>query len=259
MKSVFAIAACFALPCVSHAGVLVSQTPVSGGGVSRWSQLWQDPSPAGNDLDGDSICWQDFTLTAATSITHMEWWGKGASELGFRIDFWPQDPGTIAYQPLAVFDSGPGPSPVTPTARFTVTPADFTTSAGPGGLTRFVLDLDTPVDLPANDAANPRWFVGVIGLTHQAYMTWDWAQGLGGSNRTFQFVRGGFDGGGYAFRSLGEGRALLLADVPEPMGLPLLVAAAALVVATRQGHPRAQRMPVRVSARERTNRFRDNA
>jgi phosphate/sulfate permease len=52
----------------------VSQNPVSGGGVSRWSQLWQDPSPAGNDLDSDAVCWADFTLSSASTIDHMEWW-----------------------------------------------------------------------------------------------------------------------------------------------------------------------------------------
>lgn len=55
---------------------LVSQTPVSGGGISRWSQLWQDPGPNGNDLDGDSVCWADFTLTTAAIINHMEWWAR---------------------------------------------------------------------------------------------------------------------------------------------------------------------------------------
>ena len=69
------------------AAVLVSQQPVNGGGISRSSQLWQDPGPGGNNLDGDAICWEDFTLAAPASINHMEWWGTGASELGFRIEF----------------------------------------------------------------------------------------------------------------------------------------------------------------------------
>jgi hypothetical protein len=219
------LALCALLSPAARAAVLVSSPPVSGGGVARWSQLWQDPSPAGNDLDGDSICWADFTFAAPASIDHMEWWGKGASELGFRIEFWRQDPGTIAYQPLAVFDQGPGPSTVTPEARFTVAPLDYSTAAEAGGITHFSLDLANPVDLGANDAANPRWFVGIIGLTHQAYVTWDWSQGAGGGH-TFQFVRGGFDGGGYAFRSLGDGRAFLLAGVPEPAGMAILIAAA---------------------------------
>lgn len=78
--------------------VLTAQPPVSGGGISRWSQLWQDPF-GDNDLDGDSICWTDFTTSSPVSINHIEWWGEGACELGFQLEFWPQDPGTIAYQP----------------------------------------------------------------------------------------------------------------------------------------------------------------
>ena len=215
----------------SRAGevVLSSQSPVSGGGVSRWSQLWQDPTPAGNDLDGDSICWEDFTWSAPAVIDHLEWWGTGASELGFQIEFWRQDPGTIAYQPLAVFDVGPGPSNVTPEARFRVTPSDYTTALGPGGLTHFVLELANPLALAANDSGNPRWFVGIVGLTQQAYVTWNWAQGTGGSTRTFQWVRGGFDGGGYAFRALPEGRALLLSGIPEPSAATLCLSGAILL------------------------------
>jgi hypothetical protein len=198
--------------CSASAGsVIVSQTPVSGGGISRSSQLWQDPGPNGNDLDSDAVCWEDFTLSHPTSISHIEWWGLGACEKGFQLEFWRQDPGTVAYQPLSVFYYG-GDHTVHPEPpgflRFT--PADYTVSPGPGGINHYSLDLPTPVSLAANDAANPRWFVGVIGLTQQAYYTWNWAQGIGGSNRTYQFVRGSTR---YMFRSLPEGRALLLADL----------------------------------------------
>src|SRR4051794_22936819 len=63
-----------ALPS-ARADVITSQQPVSGGGTARWSQLWQDPGPNGNDLDGDAVCWEDFTLSAPASINHIEWWG----------------------------------------------------------------------------------------------------------------------------------------------------------------------------------------
>ncbi len=182
--------------------VLVNQTPVSGGGVSRSSQLWQDPGPNGNDLDSDAVCWADFTLTSAATIDHMEWWGTGACELGFRIEFWRQDPNTIAYQPLGVFYYG-GDHTVQPERRFDTT--SYTTTAGPGGISHYSLDLTSPVTLAANDASNVRWFVAIIGLTHQAYVPWNWAQGTGGTGHTYQFVRGL-----HTFRSLGEGRALLL-------------------------------------------------
>ena len=187
----------------SSAQVFVSQPPVSGGGVSRWSQLWQDPGPNGNNLDGDSVCWEDFTLSAPAAINHIEWWGTGACELGFRIEFWKQDPGTVAYQPFGVFYYG-GNESIHPEAEFDTTA--FTTTPGPGAINHYSLDLNTPLSLPANTAINPRWFIAIIGLTHQAYYTWNWSQGTGGSTRTFQFIRGS----GPQFRLLSEGRALVL-------------------------------------------------
>jgi hypothetical protein len=80
----------------------------------------------------------------------------------------------------------------------------------------------TGVQTCALPISNPRWFIGIIGLTRQAFVTWNWSQGLGGSTRTFQFVRGGYDGGGNAFRALPEGRALVLSGtLPEPPRLDL--------------------------------------
>jgi hypothetical protein len=149
------------------------------------------------------VCWEDFTLGARTAIDRIEWWGIGACELGFRIEFWKQDPGTVAYQPIGVFYYG-GNHSVLPDAKFTTTA--FVTTPGPGGINHHTLDLAMPVVLNANDAVNPRWFIAIIGLTHQAYYTWNWSQGTGGSNRTFQFIRGS----GPQFRLLPEGRAMLL-------------------------------------------------
>jgi hypothetical protein len=210
MRPTFLAVFVLAAPCAASGAVLVSQTPVAGGGVSRWSQLWQDPGPNGNDLDGDSVCWADFTLTSPATISRAEWWGSGACELGFQIEFWKQDPATIAYQPIGLFYYG-GVHSVQPEPPGFIRGAP-TTSPAPGGLTHYVLDLPTPVTLAANDAINPRWFVAIIGLTHQAFYPWNWAQGVGGSTRTFQFVRGD----GHTFRSLGEGRALLLQTAPGP-------------------------------------------
>jgi hypothetical protein len=207
MRTALALAAALGLPALAVAQPLVSRTPVNNGGISRWSQLWQDPGPNGNDLDSDSVCWTEFVLTEPADINHIEWWGAGACELGFRIEFWRQDPNTIAYQPMGLFYYG-GDHTVEPQASFDVTPADYTISAGPGTIFHYSLDLDTPITIPANTPTNVRWFISVIGLTHQAYVTWNWSQGLGGMNRTFQFIRGE-----HQFRSLGEGRAFLL-DTP---------------------------------------------
>jgi hypothetical protein len=202
---------CFALvlllPGGAEAEILVSQTP--GGGVARSSQLWQDPGPDGNDLDSDAVCWQDFTLTQNESINHIEWWGSGASELGFQIEFWKQDPNTIAYQPLGLFYYG-GVHTIAPEPPGFIQALPIRT-AGPGGLTHFVVDLVTPVSLAANDIVNPRWFVGIVGLTSQPFVTWNWAQGVGGSTRSYQFLRAD----GRTFRPLPEGRALVLGAAGE--------------------------------------------
>lgn len=202
-----------ALPAAAQ--TLVDQQPMSGGGISRSSQLWQDPGPNGNDLDSDAVCWADFTLAAPAAINHIEWWGVGACERGFRIEIWPQDPGTVAYQPLGVFYYG-GDHTVQPTARIVST--THAISSGPGGISHYSLDLSSPISLSANDAANPRWFISVIGLTQQAYYTWNWSQrasGTGGSFRTYQWIRGL-----HRSMSLGEGRAMLLsaAQVQPPCG-----------------------------------------
>ena len=143
------------------------------------------------------------------------WWGTGACELGFRIEFWRQDPNTIAYQPLAVWYYGyygQGNPPVNPEPGSIPHTTAYVATPGPGGITHYVLDLPTPVTLAANNAANPRWFIGIIGLTAQAYYSWNWAQGLGGSTHTYQFIRGGTAGGGDLFWALPEGRALVLAS-----------------------------------------------
>ncbi len=190
---------------LASAAIIESQSPVSGGGVMRWSQLWQDPGPDGNDLDGDAACWADFTLTEPKAITHLEWWGNGACELGFRLEIWKQDPGTIAYQPYSVWYYG-GVESAEPLVTFDTT--SYTTSAGPGGLTHYTLELPTPIDVPANTSVNPRWFLGVIGLTAQPYVTWNWAQSIAPTHHTYQFIRGS----GPIFHALGEARALVIGD-----------------------------------------------
>lgn len=205
----------------------VHQPPVTGGGTMRWSKLWVDTSGQGNNLDGDAICYEDFTLANTSTINHMEWWGTGYSEQGFQIEFWKQDPGTTAYQPLGVFrESGAQPD-----AAFTTT--SYSSGSDGSGTTHFSLDLSSPVTLAANDASNPRWFVAIIGLTTVPYGEWNWAQGTGGSNRTFQFIRGGSPAGGDWYTQLPEGRALVLSGVPEPASF-LAVGIGALVLLRRR-------------------------
>lgn len=181
--------------------IISLQTPAPGGGIMRWSKLWVDPSGQGNDLDGDAICYADFVLRGPATLRQLEWWGKVVPDQGFQLEFWRQDPGTIAYQPLAVFRS----QGALPEAEFVVT--SFTSEPDPSGTVHYSVNLPTPVVLAANTPANPRWFVAVIGLTSIPYWEWTWAQGLGGSNATFQFIRG-YAGGGDRFFLLGDGRAM---------------------------------------------------
>lgn len=164
----------------------------------RWSKLWLDPSGLGNDLDSDAITYEDFVLKGNATIHAVEWWGNTPPNQGFQVEFWRQDPGTIAYQPLAVFrESGAHPE-----AAFVIT--NVSAALDPSGSYHFSATLPTPVSLAANNSSNPRWFLAVIGLTDNAPFIWTWAQGLGGSTRSYQWIRGG----GNRFYQLPEGRAM---------------------------------------------------
>lgn len=198
----------FALALVAGAAadVFSSQLPPNYGGTLRWSKLWIDPN-GGNDLDGDAICYEDFVLRSRSKITQIEWWGDSNPNKGFQIEFWRQDPNTIAYQPLGVF-RGQG---ALPEADFVVQDYTFTYDSF-SHTYHYFLTLPTPVELAANAGNNPRWFLAVIGRTDVPYLEWNWAQGLGGSNRTFQFIRGGNEGGGDLYRVVGEGRAMIVRE-----------------------------------------------
>lgn len=193
----------------ASADTLVNSQPVVGG-TMRESHLWVDPGPDGNDSDLDAVTWTDFTITSPKTINHLEWWGTGTAELGFRIEVWKQDPNTIAYQPLGFFYYGGGiPKPI-PTVMFETSAVVVT--AGPGGMLHYSLDLAEPFTLEANTPQNVRWFIGVVGLSHQWLADWKWARGIGGSNKTARWIHGE----GPAFQVIGEGRALVVGDTSSP-------------------------------------------
>ena len=207
----------------ANATIFVNQIPPQGGGTGRWSKLWVDPTGQ-NDYDSDAICYEDFVLAQQSTIDHIEWWGDANPGLGFKIEFWRQDPGTVAYQPLAVFRN----SGAQPEAAFTS--LDYTHNSDLGR-THYNLDLAQGVTLNANDAANPRWFIAIYALDPSAPLLWNWYQGLGGSTRTFQWIRAD----GNNFHVLGEGRGLVLGGqvVPEPAGLLALAAGVAMFLRKR--------------------------
>lgn len=212
----------------ASAAELASQAPVDGFAVSRWSKLWQDPD---NDLDGDAVTWQDFQLSAPASIDRLEWWGywdPGANPLGFTVEVWRQDPSYFGYRPEG-WDAYVGDSDKQPVASLQLPPGRVSVELAPGGhetwqgpvtLMHYTVELSRPIELAANDAANPRWFIDIVGLTDTPWAEWNWWQGSGPSHNSFQFIRGD----GYTFWTLPEARAIRLTSaVPEPAASALLL------------------------------------
>ena len=131
-----------ALPSITSGAVLVSQSPVSGGGVSRSSQLWQDPGPGGNDLDSDAVCWQDFTLTHCNSDQSHRVVGNRRQRAWIPnrvLETRSQDNRLSTFGTILLWRGPYHPS------RATGLHSDPPTgSAGPGGLTHYVVDLAAP-------------------------------------------------------------------------------------------------------------------
>jgi len=161
---------------VQASEIVYSRPMMAGGGALRNSCLWVDPAGE-NDSDNDSIAWADFTLSGATTITRVRWWGQALPPLGFRLRFYNQDPNTIAVQPHIV---GEGAGPIS--TEYFASPA--TTAIG-GGLFEYSVDLG----LPLTCDAETRYFVSIVGLTPQYSAQWGWAQGSG-PGWTFWWNRG---------------------------------------------------------------------
>lgn len=185
------------LASASFAQTVIFDQPLWTGGVARASQLWIDQF-GDNDSDLDSLCWDDFTLDRAASVTRVQWWGQTAPSLGFRIEFFNQDPGTIALQP-DIF-SGPFRSEIHPTVTWL---------GSNGSMHHYEATLNTPINL----AADTRYFLSISGRMPTPSVQWLWSAGGGVQNGTFWWVRA--DGGRYF--TLGENRAMsILTDTCGP-------------------------------------------
>jgi len=186
LLSFASLAACGALVYSQWPG-----NPPGGGIPSQW---WYDLTQQ-NNLDSDAEAYDDFTLTQAKTITHVEWWGEAGPSVGFFIGFYKQDTNTIAYQPdLQQFHGHP------PIAYETVT--NFTQTPVGNGIYHFSADLPAPVILTSNTTAMPRYFISIADSMPLAYYTWGWAQGFGGNNLMFYFQLAGSPAGGpyYTYR-----------------------------------------------------------
>ncbi len=178
-------------PLLAQSGPAYTQPTAPNGGILRPSQMWIDPTGQ-NDLDSDAQAWEDFQLTQTTSITTIRWWGDAAPALGFEIQFWNQDPNTIAVQP----DLFTGPFSHHVYTSFTQTPITAT-------LYQFDLQLAAPVTFQANT----RYFISILGQQPIAFAYWNWASSLTGPNGTFWWQRGL-----HMYFHLGESRAVALAS-----------------------------------------------
>lgn len=178
-------------PLLAQQGPAYTQPMAPNGGTLRPSQMWIDPTGQ-NDLDSDAQAWEDFKLTQTTSITQIRWWGEAAPTLGFDIQFWNQDPNTIAVQP----DLFSGPFSHHVYTAFTQTPVG-------GSLYQFDLQLQAPITLQADT----RYFISVVGQQPIAFAYWQWAASSTGTNGTFWWQRGL-----HMYFNLGESRAVALAS-----------------------------------------------
>jgi hypothetical protein len=190
------VAASFALAQVP----VFTQTMKPGGGVLRNSQLWIDPADH-DDSDNDSIAWASFRLTSPATVTRVEWWGQALPPLGFEVNFYNQDPHTVASQPDIFYaDSEPI------SEEIYLTPS--VVSAG-GSLYKFTVDLVTPLTFEADT----RYFVSIVGRTPVFSGSWGWAQGEGAGS-TFYWMRGA-----HMYFNLGDGRAFVLSGtIDDPCG-----------------------------------------
>jgi hypothetical protein len=194
-------ATCIAARSASADSSLYVQPMSPNGGTLRASQLWIDPS-GDNALDSDAIAWENFTLTATSTITRVRWWGQALPPLGFTVGFFNQDPNTIAMQP-DIFAPGSGHI----SQEYFAAPQ--VQSAG-GGMYQFTVDLATPIAIQANT----RYFVSVVGQTPIPFAEWRWAQGAGSNSGTFWWSRGA-----HMYFHLSDDRAVDLFGTPGPSQL----------------------------------------
>jgi hypothetical protein len=193
MRIALLLSLCALLASTASAQIEVFDQPmIANGGVAWASQLWIDPG-GDNDLDSDAIAYENFTLDAPATVTRVRWWGQVSPTLGFEIQFFNQDPGTVAMQPdLFRPEGGPLIDEI----------HTATWIGGSGTWQHYEVTLDTPLSFDANT----RYFVAVIGRTPIPFATWLWAEGGGVIDGTFYWMRA--DGGRYVM--LPNNRAMSL-------------------------------------------------
>jgi hypothetical protein len=208
MKSLFACLLLLMASLVARGAVVWSQLPANPPAGAIPSQLWYDPTSQ-NNLDSDAIAYDDFTLSKATAITHIEWWGESGPSVGFFISFYRQDPNTTAFQPDLIQITG---NP--PLASGTYT--NFTQTAAGNGMYHFTLDLTNPISLAATNSANPRYFIAIVDSMPTAFKPWGWAQGFGPNSKTFYWQYAGSPAGGPYYSTPPSDRAFVLSDASVP-------------------------------------------
>jgi hypothetical protein len=188
-RVIFAALLCGLLVSSSHAAVVFDQAHNGTGTVAKSS--WYPP----DGLDGDTYCWDNFTLASSAAITEVHW--RGGYEL---------HPAGIGQSTVSRFDvsiyrsiAGNGQPDLGAgglLAHYPVTGNAGETVAGTfGGLVMFDYALTLPSPFQASGGTT--YWVEVVasqaGVAPSYAPDWGLALGTGGNNSHFRKVTGGIN------------------------------------------------------------------